>query len=502
MDLLSNIALGFDVALSVQNLSLLLRRRAARHAGRRTAGHRPGHHRRDAAADLVHARTGLRHDHAGGHLLRRAIRRLDHGDPGQHSGRSLVRRHHASTATRWRGRAAPVPRSASRPSDRSSPAAIATLLITVAAPPLAAIALAVRAGGIFLAHGLRPDRRRRAGARLGGQGHRHGGAGAAARARRHRHQFRHPPLRLRLPGARRRHRIRGAVDGDLRHRRGRLQSRTEAGHRRRHQAPSAASGRAGPISGSACPRFCAAPCSARCSACCRAAARCWRPSAPIRWRRRSPSRRAISATATSAASRRRNRPTMPARRPRSFPMLTLGIPSNPTMAMMIGALMIHGISPGPRVMTDQPELFWGVVASMWIGNLMLVVLNLPLVGIWVRFLRIPYRLLFPVDHRVLLHRHLHDQQQRLRRVRDGVLCRVWLPLPQARLRAGAAHPRLRARADDGGESAPRAADLARRSQRVRERTDQPRIPAGLRRLLLLVVAAPSIRSKREEALQE
>ena len=70
-------------------------------------------------------------------------------------------------------------------------------------------------------------------------------------------------------------------------------------------------------------------------------------------------------------------------------------PSNPTMAMMIGALMIHGISPGPRVMTDRPELFWGVVASMWIGNLMLVVLNLPLVGIWVRFLRIPYRLLFP-----------------------------------------------------------------------------------------------------------
>src|SRR3954453_8693206 len=78
-----------------------------------------------------------------------------------------------------------------------------------------------------------------------------------------------------------------------------------------------------------------------------------------------------------------------------IPMLTLGIPSNPTMAMMIGALMIHGISPGPRVMTDKPELFWGVVASMWLGNLMLVILNLPLVGMWVRLLRIPYRLLFP-----------------------------------------------------------------------------------------------------------
>ena len=78
-----------------------------------------------------------------------------------------------------------------------------------------------------------------------------------------------------------------------------------------------------------------------------------------------------------------------------IPMLTLGIPSNPTMAMMIGALMIHGIAPGPRVMTDRPAMFWGLIASMWIGNLMLVVLNLPMVGIWVKLLRVPYRLLFP-----------------------------------------------------------------------------------------------------------
>src|SRR5712671_5159532 len=78
-----------------------------------------------------------------------------------------------------------------------------------------------------------------------------------------------------------------------------------------------------------------------------------------------------------------------------IPMLTLGIPGNPTMAMMIGALMIHGIAPGPRVMTDRPELFWGLIASMWLGNLMLVVLNLPMVGVWVRLLRVPYRLLFP-----------------------------------------------------------------------------------------------------------
>ena len=78
-----------------------------------------------------------------------------------------------------------------------------------------------------------------------------------------------------------------------------------------------------------------------------------------------------------------------------IPMLTLGIPSNPTMAMMIGALMIHGIAPGPRVMTDRPGLFWGLIASMWIGNLMLVVLNLPLVGMWVKLLSVPYRLLYP-----------------------------------------------------------------------------------------------------------
>jgi TctA family transporter len=78
-----------------------------------------------------------------------------------------------------------------------------------------------------------------------------------------------------------------------------------------------------------------------------------------------------------------------------IPMLTLGIPGNPTMAMMIGALMIHGIAPGPRVMTDRPELFWGLIASMWLGNFMLVVLNLPMVGLWVRLLRVPYRLLYP-----------------------------------------------------------------------------------------------------------
>ena len=78
-----------------------------------------------------------------------------------------------------------------------------------------------------------------------------------------------------------------------------------------------------------------------------------------------------------------------------IPMLTLGIPPNPVMALMIGALTIKGIQPGPQVMTSNPGLFWGLIASMWVGNLMLVVLNLPLVGLWVRLLSVPYRLLFP-----------------------------------------------------------------------------------------------------------
>src|SRR5437016_1516901 len=78
-----------------------------------------------------------------------------------------------------------------------------------------------------------------------------------------------------------------------------------------------------------------------------------------------------------------------------IPMLTLGIPSNPTMALMIGAMMIQGIAPGPQVMTERPELFWGLIASMWVGNLMLLILNLPLVGLWIKLLAVPYRLLFP-----------------------------------------------------------------------------------------------------------
>ena len=78
------------------------------------------------------------------------------------------------------------------------------------------------------------------------------------------------------------------------------------------------------------------------------------------------------------------------------PLLTLGIPANPVMALMVGAMIIQGIVPGPNVASEQPELFWGIIASMWIGNLMLVILNLPLIGLWVKLLKVPYHVLFPV----------------------------------------------------------------------------------------------------------
>ena len=78
-----------------------------------------------------------------------------------------------------------------------------------------------------------------------------------------------------------------------------------------------------------------------------------------------------------------------------IPMLTLGIPSNAVMALMVGAMIIQGIQPGPEVMTKKPDLFWGMIASMWIGNLMLVVINLPMIGMWVKLLTVPYRFLAP-----------------------------------------------------------------------------------------------------------
>jgi TctA family transporter len=78
-----------------------------------------------------------------------------------------------------------------------------------------------------------------------------------------------------------------------------------------------------------------------------------------------------------------------------IPLLTLGIPFNAVMALMVGAMIIQGITPGPQVMTERPQLFWGMIASMWLGNAMLVILNLPMIGMWIKLLTVPYRFLYP-----------------------------------------------------------------------------------------------------------
>jgi TctA family transporter len=184
-----------------------------------------------------------------------------------------------------------------------------------------------------------------------------------------------------------------------------------------------------------------------------------------------------------------------------IPMLTLGIPSNPTMAMMIGALMIHGISPGPRVMTERPELFWGLIASMWVGNLLLVVLNLPLVGMWVKLLRIPYRLLFPAIvgfcciGAYTVNSNIFDVYVMAFFSIFGYLC-LKLDCEPAPLILGFVLGPLME------ENLRRALLLSRGDLMVL--VEEPLSLAFLiaAAVLLLVVAAPAIRQKREEALQE
>ena len=155
---------------------------------------------------------------------------------------------------------------------------------------------------------------------------------------------------------------------------------------------------------------CAAPRSARCSASCPAAARCSRRSPPTRSRRRSRRTRAqfgkgaIQGVAGPESANNAGAQT-------SFiPLLTLGIPANAVMALMVGAMTIHNIQPGPQVMTSNPALFWGLIASMWVGNLMLVVLNLPLIGIWIKLLHGALPPALSGDPAVLRDRRLHDQQ--------------------------------------------------------------------------------------------
>jgi putative tricarboxylic transport membrane protein len=117
-----------------------------------------------------------------------------------------------------------------------------------------------------------------------------------------------------------------------------------------------------------------------------------------------------------------------------IPVLSLGIPSNPVTALLLGALIIQGIQPGPLFIAQRPDLFWGIVASMYIGNVFLLILNLPLVGLWVQFLRIPYRVMFPVVLLLCVVGTYSANKERVRslghaRIQSGRLC-----IAQARIR--------------------------------------------------------------------
>ncbi|HKU86027.1 MAG TPA: tripartite tricarboxylate transporter permease [Casimicrobiaceae bacterium] len=184
-----------------------------------------------------------------------------------------------------------------------------------------------------------------------------------------------------------------------------------------------------------------------------------------------------------------------------IPLLTLGIPENAVMAMMVGAMTIHNIQPGPQVMTSNPQLFWGLIASMWVGNLMLVVLNLPLIGIWIRLLTVPYRLLYPA---ILLFCAIgvytvnNTSFDVMQTAFFGLLGVVFAKLacePAPLLLGFVLGPMME-------ENLRRALLLSRGDPAVF--ATRP-ISAGLLAaaiLLVLVIALPNMRRRREEAFQE
>jgi TctA family transporter len=184
-----------------------------------------------------------------------------------------------------------------------------------------------------------------------------------------------------------------------------------------------------------------------------------------------------------------------------IPLLTLGIPSNPTMALMIGAMIIHGIQPGPQIMTAKPELFWGMIASMWVGNLMLVILNLPLIGMWVKLLTVKYDYLFPailIFCCIGVYSISNASMDVLLAALFGFIGYVFIKLecePAPLLLGFVLGPMME-------ENLRRALLLSRGSIEVFYTR-----PISLTLLiisagLLLLVAAPSIAKKREEAFQE
>ena len=184
-----------------------------------------------------------------------------------------------------------------------------------------------------------------------------------------------------------------------------------------------------------------------------------------------------------------------------IPLLTLGIPSNPVMALMIGAMIIQGIQPGPEVMTKKPDLFWGLIVSMWIGNVMLVILNLPLIGIWVKLLKVPYRLLYPA---ILLFCCIgvYSLQNNVFDVMMtavfGLLGWIFVKLecePAPLLLGFILGPMME-------ENLRRALLLSRGDWTVFATRPISAVMLGLAVILLLIIIAPSIRKKRAEAFQE
>ena len=184
-----------------------------------------------------------------------------------------------------------------------------------------------------------------------------------------------------------------------------------------------------------------------------------------------------------------------------IPMLTLGIPPNAVMALMVGAMTIKGIQPGPQVMTSNPELFWGLIASMWVGNLMLIILNLPLIGIWIKLLTVPYRFLYPAILSfccIGLYTLNNNNFDVFMAAAFGIVGLVFYKLgcePAPLLLGFILGPMME-------ENLRRALLLSRGDWSVFATRPISAVMLGMAAVLLLIIVAPSIRRKREEAFHE
>jgi putative tricarboxylic transport membrane protein len=184
-----------------------------------------------------------------------------------------------------------------------------------------------------------------------------------------------------------------------------------------------------------------------------------------------------------------------------IPMLTLGLPTNPVMALMVGAMIIQGIQPGPMVISKQPELFWGMIASMWLGNLFLVVLNLPLIGIWVRLLSVRYRFLYPAIL-IFCCIGIYSLQSSVMDVYIaagfGLLGYIFIKLdcePAPLLIAFVLGPMME-------DNFRRALTIAKGDPTVFVSRPISASILAIAAVLLLIVIAPSVRKRREEVFKE